>query len=76
MNINTSSHALRFNACWCSFFKLEKTKNSMFSGPCVYPQIFASYLGNILALFIFVGHTIKTRMQPENTHNQIKSNIN
>lgn len=42
----------------------------MFSGPCVYSQIFASYLGNILALFIFVGqsdHTIKTRMQPE-TH--------
>lgn len=42
----------------------------MFSGPCVYPQIFASYLGNILALFIFVGqsdHTIKTHMQPE-TH--------
>lgn len=70
MNINTSSHALRFNACWCRFFKLEKTKNSMFSGPWVYPQIFASYLGNILALFIFVGqsdHTIKSHMQPE-TH--------
>lgn len=42
----------------------------MFSGPWVYPQIFASYLGNTLALFIFVGqsdHTIKTHMQPE-TH--------
>lgn len=72
MNINTSSHALRFNACWCSFFKLEKTKNTACFQVhvCIHPQIFASYLGNILALFIFVGqsdHTIKSHMQPE-TH--------